>query len=381
MEIGIRASVMSEGTTEPLLLVYTGEGSSHSWLWLADSMENLGALRLCFGGPDALRVPEGRDAVAVSGGDVGRISRAIGDEGFASLLRYVAEGGTYLGLCAGAYLPLRSRHSPSHAFHVVEARLSNIASEDETASIPRRFTFPCGDRRVFQPARGPVRLRMAGHEIAAPMFGGPCWHASKDLETLAEYDALPDGAQLIADRALAERTVIGKVAVVSAGYERGRLILFGPHVEHPAYPEANRWFFGLLPRGKGKERLMSDPEVGPVVGAKRALSNARVAASGLRGSEWTIGSKVWQAEKAGLFIDSMWKRLPVMDRSGGGVPLTVVTGLEAAMGAMKALRAARDDDATKLADEMFHSLSDAAASFLNHYFAVLSERSGQATMR
>ncbi|MDD1771138.1 MAG: hypothetical protein LUO79_08660 [Methanomassiliicoccales archaeon] len=358
---------------KPSIFVYTGEGASHSWLWLADSMERLGVLDMRFGD---FRNEDSSiaDVMVISGGDVGRMSRAIGDEGFLSLLRSVKEGGTYVGLCAGAYLPLRSSHSPSRAFHVIDAPISNIASPEGLGSFPRRYVFRCGEREVFQPVRGPVRLSIPNGNIVAPMFGGPCWHDLPSEITLAKYAQLEEGTERIGSQNLVDRAISGKTAALSVALGKGKLLLFGPHAEHPDYPLANAWMLGLLPHGEGQGFGRELALVEPPLAAKRALSNARVALSGLQGREWTIGAKVWEAEKAGLFIDAMWKRLPLLERSDAGVPGEVTAQLGHALDAM---RAVRTDPSNEIeANAMFVSLSGATSAFLNHYFGILRHRSG-----
>ena len=91
---------MNAGRSDLSIFEYTGEGASHSWLWLADSMERLGVTGLRFG--DFGRGIPDADMIVISGGDFGKMTRAIGDANFASLQSFVRNGGTYLGLCSGA---------------------------------------------------------------------------------------------------------------------------------------------------------------------------------------------------------------------------------------------------------------------------------------
>ncbi|HVO77977.1 MAG TPA: hypothetical protein VMS79_03825 [Methanomassiliicoccales archaeon] len=361
--------------TAPTIYEFTGEGASPSWLWLADSMERLGVLGMHFG--DFQDDIPGADAIVISGGDVGKISRGIGDSAFSSLLGFVKNGGTYVGLCAGAYLPLHSIHSTSSTFGTIEAPIVNIAETAAIKSLPDRYKFRCGDRRVYQIARGPVRLHTRNGDIVARMIRGPIWRRLPEELSLATYTRLEDKAERYASEDLIESVLPGNTAAISAPVGKGRLLLFGPHPEHPDYPEANAWLLGLMPRARvvrPEERLELTE---PPEGAKRAMSLARDSLAKLSGTEWTIGERVWNAESATHYLDAMRARMSFLERSDAGVPSETMEQLEHALSAMKSLQANLSDAIE--ANVMFLSLSRASSAFLNHYFEILRRRSGRAT--
>ena len=360
----------------PNVLVYTGLGSSHSWLWFADSMENLGLLDLRFGTADAFQRKIEADVVVLSGGDAFRMAEELGPKGFHALERFVRDGGTYLGICAGAYLPLHSRSFPQPKFDLVRARVANIAPLEAAKMLPPKYFVKCGNRVVYQPLRGTVTISTSFGLLPAPLYGGPCWLGSEDAQIIARYSSIARDASLIVPREQAEAAVVGKVAGLYKDLGKGKLILLGPHAEHPQYPDANRWLIGMLPDGHVKAPMVDQAGLVPLEKMKRALSNARVASMGLQGAQWRIGSKVWEWEKVGLFLDAMWRRMPLLEKMHARAPERVSEELAKALNSMKRLRSQEEEEASRTASEMFISLSDATSAFLGYYFDALRSRTG-----
>ena len=358
----------------PIVQVYTGLGSSHSWIWSAECFDRLGLVRVNF--VDSLSLLRSRpDVVVFSGGDGFRMAEELGEDGMRRVRDFVSSGGRYVGVCAGAYLALRSRSYPSKSIGMVRAPIANLAKEPPpNLALPGKFLFDCGGRWVFHPVRGDVVLDMDGGSVTAPLFGGPSWNGIEGGEVLARYQGWSEGSTLLTEEATARETLVGKGAILSARVGKGRIWLLGPHLEHPDYPEANRIFERMVLEGGASANIPPPPREGTeeIVAVRRRLSEARVAYRGLEGASWTIGRKVWEHEKIGYFINAMWERVQESERNGERLmlPSTMEPELSGIVRAMRGVRRdmALGQDTAGQAEAMFGALSSCASSFFEAYF-------------
>jgi glutamine amidotransferase-like uncharacterized protein len=359
----------------PRVMVYTGPGSSPSWIWLASAMERMNLMNVRFVDAHGLLRGETPDALVISGGDPFRIAQEIGAEGYERTRRWISRGGTYIGICAGAYLGLRSEASPLPSLGLVRSRIANLAGAPPIhIGWPERSLVPCGERFVFHAVRGTVRLDVMKRPMSAPLFGGPCWIGAGDAQALAHYRHWEEGATVLTDPGLARRTLAGRAAVLLKPIGKGKAFLVGPHFEHPDFPSDHGVVGSMLLESR-RSKVRSFERMGspvPVIGIRRALSEARVSYSGLEGASWTIGHKTWEQEKIGHYLNAMWERLLAADQEG--IPIQVPQGLEDELrSCVRTIRAIRRDikqgmDTTIEATMLFDSLSSAASSFLNAYF-------------
>lgn len=382
--------------TGPAIGVYTGAGSSHSWLWFVETFERMGLWDLRFvdhrdiisGGLDGL------DALAVSGGDTFAIAGGLGPAGARALADFVTGGGVYLGSCAGAYLFLRSSKEPLSYFNLTDARISNLADAlPDARALPEKFSTAYGCRYVFHPVRESVELvaepdaEFSGAgRFPAPLYGGPAMVEAPGTRVLARYAGFTEGTMFLADEGLAGTTLLGRAAALAADIGRGRLYLFGPHLEHPQYPEANELVRRALcdarqtGGGLGEDAGHLDPvrSRGLLRDIKREVSNCRVVAWGMRdaGISWRIGHKVYDPAKIREFLARIWPRLLLLERSGGLIlPGPRIEGLPGrwreVTTLVRGLRHAIDDgaDGAEQAARLLPALSEAAALFMELYFA------------
>ena len=107
-----------------------------------------------------------------------------------------------------------------------------------------------------------------------------------------------------------------------------------------------------------------------------AVSNARIVGLALERSsyQWLIGAKVYDPEKIRVFLETIWKRVRVLEQ-GGLYCFCSAMDVERLTAALieitDFLRALRRDAACGLAEEMFRDLRRAAASFAGMYFSAL----------
>jgi len=321
----------------PRLGVYTGAGSSHSWLWFVEAFERLGFLDLAF--LDHADVAAGRlagvDALAVSGGDTFAMAGALGPAGAGELERFVKRGGLYLGSCAGAYLMLRSSQEPLCWFNFAQATIANLSRDlPQPLMLPEKYKTAYGCDYVFHPVREAVELLcpeggpFSGQRLAAPLYGGPAMiPASDEVQVLAQYAAFEKRTRYLAPPELAAETLLGKAAALRARLGGGVLYLFGPHLEHPGFAEANRLLaeaiYWDLPqdapaRPPAEAAGLSGKQAKAwLLAVKRQLSNSRIVALNLEdhSARWLIGTKVYEPAKLRVFLEAMWGRLRSLGRA------------------------------------------------------------------
>lgn len=358
----------------PNVQVYTGLGSSHSWIWAAQCFDLHGLSRVSFVDSDSL-LRSRPDVLVFSGGDGYRMAEELGGNGMQRVRDFVSEGGRYIGVCAGAYLALRSSSYPSKSLGMVRAPITNLAdAPPPNIALPSKYLFDCGGRWVFHPVRGDVALEVEGKRISAPLFGGPMWRGIEGGEILGRYLGWSESATLLSEEKTAREALVGKGAILRARYGKGAIWLLGPHLEHPERPGANKAFMGMVREGEASPMILRSPEEGTeeLVAIRRLLSEARVTYRGLEGASWTIGRKVWEHEKIGYFVNAMWERLQPSEPSEERLvlPATMESELSAIVRAMRGIRRdlAMGQDTTDRAEAMFEGLSSCASSFFDRYF-------------
>ncbi len=321
----------------PALAVYTGGGSSHSWLWFAWLFDRLGLYDLVF--PDEEAVASGglagRQVLAVSGGDTFGIAESLGPEGASAVGGFLKQGGLYLGSCAGAYLLLNSSKEHLKLFNWVPAKISNLASRLPRAlRLPHKFCSPYGCSFVYHPVREAVGLTGCGREpwsgagaFEAPLYGGPAMIAGDEKQVLARYQRFTERTSFLVDPGLAADTLLGRAAVLRAEVGRGVCYLFGPHFEHPGFPEANRLLAECIYRdmpdsGRCEGRVPTEWSLSTRAArswlrdVKREVSNVRIVSMGLEPhpARWVVGRKVYEPAKLRVFAEAAWDALRGLER-------------------------------------------------------------------
>ena len=378
---------------QPTIAVYTGEGSSHSWTWFADIFERKYIYTVMFldEGDIASGALDGVDVLFISGGDTFAIAAALGSQGAQALERFLLGGGTYIGACAGAYLLLQSSLEPLHYFNFVQAKIANLTSSLPPAlQRPEKYCTAYGCRYVYHPVRGEVVMQYGAgsgsqtvEQLIAPLYGGSAMLASDDIEVLGTYADFNDQTEFLVEESIARETLFGNVAAARKSYGRGTIYLFGPHYEHPDYPEANQVIFDCIAGANIGARRESAcdydfPTASRVLFRRfmAAVSNARIVGLALERSayQWLIGAKVYDPEKIRVFLETIWKRARVLEQRGlyCHCNLAEVEQLTDMLRHITVcLRDLRRDAACGRAEELFRDLRRSAASFVGMYFFAL----------
>lgn len=383
----------------PAVGIYCGAGASHSWLWFVDILEAMGFWNITFLTDQDIK-GDGLtmcDALLVSGGDTFAIAEALGEAGARALTRFVTGGGIYVGSCAGAYLPLNSSLPPLNLFNFVPARISNLTRNLPTPDLlPEKFCTPYGCRYVFHPVREEVTIsirnfpwRFARYaEVTAPLYGGPAFLPSEDVQTLACYSGFTPHTLYLTDAQLAHDTLMGKGALIAQSVGRGTLYLSGPHLEHPRYPAANTLIAELLyqsgsrrenpaPRRAEEQSCSPDTRNRLLRNIRSELSNSRIVALALERTsmQWRIGRKLYEPEKIRVFLESMWSRwgIFISQKSGHEPELCAINGQANEVTVLlRRIRqsAASGADDLAVAEELLDRVKVLTASFLTIYFDV-----------
>lgn len=356
-------------------VVYAGRGSSHSWTWLADLFEANGIFNVRFLDSEGFvsSVSSGpTQSVVISGGDGYGIAESLGPKGFGRLREFVARGGHYTGICAGAYLPLHSSIEPFSAFNLSTTKIENISSGMDLSSPPDpKEAVPYGSCAIFHPVRGPLEIAEAtGKVLTAPLFGGPVFKEPEEDTVLMRYRLFTPLTQFQVDIDEARSLMIRKPAAIMAAYGEGRLVLLGPHLEHPRYPGANERFLELLGlsrhspmKGGGGRGVEASAKL------RAAVSDLKVAIIGLENRSFTVGHKVWDGVRLLELVDAIERRSWTLD---DGNAERIISALGRARELLITMEVGSDSDA----DEPVVLLVEAARACVDNHFAVLSQMVG-----
>ena len=323
-------SSRSKPVSYPKIGIYTGTGSSHSWLWFVDLFDRMGFHDLCFLDAAAIqsRDLQSLDVLAVSGGDTFAIAQSLGPLGARRLKMFIETGGLYIGSCAGAYLVMRSSKPHLNLFNYTSVRITNLTKWlPACRGLAHKFSQAYGCDYIFHPVRDAVTIEPTGRApfwrtraLDAPLFGGPGMISSDTDCILARYKAFTSRTQYLVDETIARQTLLGKAAAIRASLGKGHLYLLGPHFEHPHFQEANRlvadaiyWDGGRANRDarqaqNGVPALAVSSSQKLLATLKREVSNSRIVAVGLEMTpvRWRIGNKYYDPEKIRVFLDVMW---------------------------------------------------------------------------
>jgi hypothetical protein len=297
------------------LIVYSGRGSSHSWTWLADMFEARGVHDVRFlGSEDFIKAVESEPTfVIISGGDGFAIADALSGLGFHNLRDYIQKGGTYIGICAGAYLPLPSSIPPFSEFNLSSTMVENIdCTLRPLDGIPPRIAVKYGHCAIVHPVRGEVELEHRHFRYVAPIYGGPVFREPVDDDVLMRYRAFSLNTEFQILKQVASGLVLDRPAAVRATFGTGTLLLFGPHLEHPHYGKSNRLFFEItgLHGHRWKLPPFKHKTTEPLA---KALADLKVATLGLENRSFVVGKKIWDGGRYMDLLNAMEKRVCALD--------------------------------------------------------------------
>jgi glutamine amidotransferase-like uncharacterized protein len=143
-------------------------------------------------------------ALVMPGGASRYVSAKLNGAGNRAILDYVSAGGTYIGICAGAYYGAR-------AIEWKRGTQDEILVENELSFY---LGAAIGPAKAFKPA-DIVKLEVEDKTVSAFYRGGPVFEETVSGQVLARYADLPDKPP----------------AIVSGQYGEGKFLLISPHLE------------------------------------------------------------------------------------------------------------------------------------------------------
>ncbi|MEN8148720.1 MAG: BPL-N domain-containing protein [Planctomycetota bacterium] len=157
------------------------------------------------------------DVVVFPGGLASTSGNALTKKGRAAVRKFVADGGGYLGVCAGAYLAATGYE---WSLSILDARIVDMKHWARGTGTVRLSTTSLG-RRMLAEKRSEASVRYGQGPLLAP--GG----SSKlpDYETVATYTTE------IAKNGAPKGIMKGKPALVRSRYGKGRVVAVSPHPE------------------------------------------------------------------------------------------------------------------------------------------------------
>jgi glutamine amidotransferase-like uncharacterized protein len=356
-------------------IVYAGKGSSHSWSWLADLFERNGMLSVRFldsKGFISSLATESVSVAIVSGGDGFAIADALSGQGFGNLGEFILKGGMFVGICAGAYLPLPSSVEPFSGFNISTTKIENIGCEAwRGGALSPREAVPYGNCSIVHPIRGPIEITDGSSmSIVAPLYGGPVFKEPMNDAVVMRYKSFTPETEHQFDRAKAEAMVINKPAVIEVIHGDGSLVLFGPHLEHPWYPQANGLFLKLLGYDKpnqpfGDATPMTERSMQAEL--HHSLSDLKIAILGLENRSFTVGHKAWDGSRLLEIVSAIEKRGWTLSDARSKL---VATDLGRVRGMLVGMKVGVESDA----DETTSLLVEAARTCVDNHFKVLSDK-------
>ena len=177
------------------------------------------------------------EAIVMPGGWSVFQRAAAGKAGLDAIRSFVEKGGTYLGVCAGAYLAAKDVHWQGGTYPYPLILFDGIAE----GSLPDVAPWPkAGDVRVKVTTAGRHRGIGPAGEGVFHYKGGPRFVGGTNVKVLAQY----------AD---------GTAAIIARPFGKGEVVLTGVHFERPAPSDGGD--SGPVPDVAGEllERLLFGP--------------------------------------------------------------------------------------------------------------------------
>jgi hypothetical protein len=190
-------------------------------------------VRVC---PADLRggVLDDADVVVFCGGTGSGQAKALGEAGRARVLRFVREGGGYVGVCAGAYLATAGF---SWSVPLLDAR-----------TVSRRWRRGRGTVEIEATALGRRHLGLPAGRLGVRYGNGPVI-VPLGREDLPDYDVWAWFRTELAENDAPRGVMVDSPAVAAATCGEGRVVWISPHPEQTkgleeVLPRAVRWAAG-----------------------------------------------------------------------------------------------------------------------------------------
>jgi hypothetical protein len=219
-----------------------------------------------------------------------------------------------------------------------------------------------GNCSIVHPVRGPIEITDDSRKsVIAPLYGGPVFKEPTKDAVVLRYKSFTSETEFQLDGAKAEEMIIDRPAVLRIVHGDGNL--FGPHLEHPRYPQANNLFLRLLGYDGSNQPDRNAPPIPETpmrAELHRSISDVKVAIHGLENRSFTVGHKAWDGSR-------LLEIVSAVDKRGWTLSDTTSKLIASDLG-----RAGDSNEITSL-------LVGAARTCVDNHFAVLSNRVGKSS--
>jgi len=250
----------------PVVGLYSGCGTSpHSLVQLHEALEATGFNLVSFmDSRDLGSALSNLDLLVIPGGDSTEMALSIGPENAHSIRRFVEAGGTYVGICAGAFLGISSvtgtlgpRHpsfsSCQEILGAVNVQLTNEPSE--VPPVPMWSYRNYGTVMRLYPYEGDIKFKLKKRSdpitVGLPSsflleMEGPVFKVKDSADILVISDGILPTTTLGVRPSGAESLFEQFDAIVRKKLGSGSYVLSSPHIESPEHPEGTVLFANTL---------------------------------------------------------------------------------------------------------------------------------------
>ena len=167
------------------------------------------------------------DVIVFPGGSGSQQSAAIGEEGKANVLRFVREGGGYVGICGGAYLACSGF---SWGLGVINAKTVSSKWRRGTGNVDAEMLASAGS--LFGTVEGVFKIRYHNGPIIRP----------DPASDLPAYQPVASFRSEVAENDSPAGVMVDSPAAAISSFGAGRVFISSPH------PEATPGLEHLIPR-------------------------------------------------------------------------------------------------------------------------------------
>ena len=156
------------------------------------------------------------DVVIFAGGSGSKEAEAIGEAGRAAVRQFVANGGGYIGICAGAYL---ATSGFPWSLHLIAAKTISPKWKRGLGEVKVELTD--AGRKVIGERAGPFGVLYANGPVVEPA----------PAASLAPYETFALFRTEMASNNVPVGIMIGAPAIFAGQYQKGRVVCVSPHPE------------------------------------------------------------------------------------------------------------------------------------------------------
>ncbi len=163
---------------------------------------------------------EDKKFILIPGGGGSSEAKALGESGLANIEKFVASGGSYLGICAGAYLPVEGYWGNlTEKLEIVNAKIVDV----------EHWNRGSGTVKLEIKKRHPIFAGIKDKTFELEYYSGPVL-VPGDLP-LPNYQELAVFRTDYHENSAKPGDMLGRTAILEASYKKGKVILFSPHPE------------------------------------------------------------------------------------------------------------------------------------------------------